>query len=149
MRSQCARSYSAIFKCVWFICDKITSVLSSLFQCAAKQAVEEEEKAVKKEVVNVKRLDHKEFWTYTHISRYDEFRRDKQNTSHSFSCVDVNLGEKQLVAVIVLSRPVNHHFFNVGQVADETWQQQQNQRTGSEGGRSLEKMNLFPFSCVH
>lgn len=40
--------------------------------------------------------------------------------SHSFSCIDVNPGEKQLVAVVVLSCPVSDHFFNVGQVADET-----------------------------
>lgn len=45
--------------------------------------------------------------------------RKRSGRPHPFSGVDVNLGEKQLVAVVVLSRPVGHQLLDVGQVADE------------------------------
>lgn len=51
---------------------------------------------------------------------------------HPFSSINVNLGEEQLVAVVVLPRPVGHQLLDVGQVADEAWQQEQEVRKSSE-----------------
>lgn len=63
-----------------------------------------------------------------HVNRRESCLRWPQKWKgcpHSFSSINVNLGEKQLVAVVILSRPVGHQLLDVGQVADEAWQREQ------------------------
>jgi len=42
------------------------------------------------------------------------------NTRYPFHWIDVDLGEEQLVAVVVFSPPIRNHLFDVGKIANET-----------------------------
>lgn len=54
-----------------------------------------------------------------HIKQQRTQKEEKKNSTYSFLRVDKNLGEKQLITVTVVSRPLSNHFFDVWKVANK------------------------------
>lgn len=42
--------------------------------------------------------------------------------------ISVNLGEKQLVTVTIVSCPISNKLFDVGEIANETWEKSREMR---------------------
>lgn len=51
---------------------------------------------------------------------------ERGESRYSFRRIDVNPGEEQLVAVVVVSRPLGNHLSDISQITNETWYQKIN-----------------------
>lgn len=52
--------------------------------------------------------------------------KETGESRYSFRRIDVNPGEEQLVAVVVVSRPLGNHLSDISQITNKTWYQKIN-----------------------